>query len=386
MCLLANFTSKAQGYTRIETINIYFKTNQYKISEKQEQQILNYILPHKENKELGLYTEAFTDEKGSSSVNNVLAQKRAESVAAILKKIKPDYKDIEFKGKGVDTVNTIDSLQRRAAIYMSLYVVCGTRNTTKDTLHLEDTSYFKNLKHYNDSQSMIRDSVFALDVEDKFLKTGGMLTFQLTNELVNDPNFKTKTITGCIPLTDGEKFDDKMTLWITEKNKKGQTRWKAVQGTVIFDKNNQCYKFYLPCGNFPNPKDGMTYGINLDKPAQKIVYISTFKKYFFNKIEITNGKFSAIVKNKHNIDIFVFAFDEENLNYQEIYFVGYFTKNGEEKILRLKLGECLFEKFDDNDYFLQTKKTNYFINEVEYNKKGFWSKIKQFFKPVRDTY
>lgn len=113
------------------------------------------------------------------------------------------------------------------------------------------------------------------------------------------------------------------------------------------------------------------------------IYFSTFKNYNFTDVAISKGSFSAIIDAKDNT---IFAFvNDEKINPEETYFTGKFIKNGKEKVLSIKLSNCIKSSYKESDYFLQTKKSNYFIDEKEYNKKGFWAWVKRLFEKDDDN-
>lgn len=371
LLLIAFKKNYAQGYQKLDSLFVFFDTNQCQLSKSNEKIISDFIVKYDEVKELSLFAESFTDERGTIEYNKELSKKRAESILKYVLKLKSDWKERESIGKGIDTIKIQDEQQRRASLVLYRFLKCGTRaEKIYDTIKIDNLRWFKNVTPYYTSKSMIKDSIFAIDVEENLLKTSGMVTFQLTQAGIELENLKDKIVSICIPLKKGEKYDPEMTLWSMQKNEKGQYRWKSISGKIVFDKLNNCYQCFINCGNFPDNNLKGTLGVNLDKsasPNNKIVCFSTYKNYKFTEVLISKGYFSAIIENKY----FAFVMDEGLIDPEDTYFTGKFVKNGKEKKFSAKLANCKLAKYKGNDHYYQIKKTNYFINEKEYNKKGF---------------
>lgn len=377
----------SQTYRNIDSVFIYFNSNEFKLNENKEKQISVFFTKNKfeKYKESYFVVKGYTDEKASKKYNQILSEKRAKSVSDYLLK-KKDLKDneIRYSGQGIDEFTRIDSLQRRATIYFQTPIRgCGLYEKTvlQDTLNLDDIKWFKNVTKYYDVSSMIKHDMYAIDADENFLKTAGMISFQFQRETLQLEDLNSKIISVCIPVKENQKYDNEMVLWkSTIKN--GNIRWEKISANIVYNKESNCYMCYLPCSVFDN-KDGIQR-INIDKNMPEVVYFSTFKNYHFIDVSMTDADFSAIIdKEKYQKFVFVIG---ELINPKQRYFTGKFIYKGETKVFKVELSKCQLKKYNNSIYYIQTPKTNYFIDDVEYNKKGFWQWVKNIFHKTKDTY
>lgn len=357
------------------TKKIFFKTNKSEISQKSQILLDSLIAIAKKDSIYLIEIEGYTDEKGLFDDNKILAEKRAKRIYDYLveKKYNPNY--IKHSGKGIYENSRIDSLQRNATLKIKFnrYTICGTY---APVIHEMENPYITNVRDYFSTEDMIRYKMFAIDTSENIIKTAGMISFNANNKYINQRNSnEIHYLKACIPLRKGESYDTDMKVWINKANKKGETRWLEKDYKISFDSITQCYSLLIDCGDL-----GDFNKINIDKripSSEEVIYFSSFKDFDFYDVEIPKSTFSAIVENdKTNFYAFV---NEKRNNANNLVFKGKFRENGIEKMLTVNLDKCKLYQHKSSKHYYLSKRTNYFINEKEYNKKGFWPWIKRIF-------
>ncbi len=376
--ILNLFIGHAQGVLQIDSCSIFYATDVYELSVGQKKALAGLVNKHfRENESGYFHIQSFTDEKGTPEYNKELSQKRAKAIADELLRLRTGWKEALSTGMGIDLTQQDDSLQRHSIVRLYNMFVCGTNmdGAGQDTLDLYNPRWFKNIRECFSSEQMIKDEMYAVDVNENILKTGGMISFELTNEALNTQNFGERIVSVCIPLKKGEAFDPEMKLWSSVTNKEGETRWESMVGEIFYDKKNSCYKCCFRCGSSVKQR----YFLNIDKKmnVENVVYFSTFKDYGFTDVFLDGASFSAIL-NVGGKKVFAFVTDG-TVNPDAVYFRGVFSRNGKTKRLRVKLEKCDWSKFRNSDYFLLEGKSNYFIDKKEYNKKGFIAWVSRLF-------
>lgn len=357
------------------TKKFFFETNKFEISQKSKILLDSLITIAKKDSIYLIEIEGYTDEKGLLEDNIILAENRAKRIYNYLteKKYNPNY--IKHSGKGIYKNSTIDSLQRNVTLKIKFnrYTICGTY---APVIHQIESPYITNVKDYFSTEDMIRYKMFAIDTAENILKTAGMISFNANNKYIKQSNSnEIHYLKACIPLRKGESYDKDMRVWINKSNKKGETRWLAKDYEITFDSITKCYSLLINCGDLDDFNK-----INIDKTIpfnEEVIYFSSFKDFDFYDVEIPKSTFSAIVENdKTNLYAFV---NEKRTNADNLVFKGKFRENGNEKILTVNLDKCKLYRYKESKHYYLSKKTNYFINEKEYNKKGFWPWIKRIF-------
>lgn len=357
------------------TKKIFFETNKSEISQKS--QILLDILIAIAKKDSIYFIEinGFTDETGTLESNQILSEKRAKKVNDYLVEKNYNPKHITYFGKAIDTTSTNDSLQRNVTLQFKFIrqTVCATYNPV---IYEMESPFITNIRDYYTTEDMIRYKMFAIDTSENIIKTAGMISFNADKKYVKYRNsIEQHFLKICIPLRNGESYDTDMKVWINKANKKGETRWLAKDYKISFDSITQCYSLLIDCGDL-----GDFNKINIDKripSSEEVIYFSSFKDFDFYDVEIPKSTFSAIVENnKTNFYAFV---NEIRNNADDLVFKGKFRENGIEKMLTVNLDKCKLYQHKSSKHYYLSKRTNYFINEKEYNKKGFWPWIKRIF-------
>lgn len=357
------------------TKQIFFETSKSEISQKSKILLDSLITIAKKDSIYLIEIEGYTDEKGLLDNNMILAEKRAKRINDYLieKKFNPNY--IKYSGRGIYENSIIDSLQRNATLKIKYnrYTICGTYASE---IHEMESPYITNVRDYFSTEDMIRYKMFAIDTSENIIKTTGMISFNANNKYIKQKNSnEIHYLKACIPLRKGELYDKDMKVWINKSNKKGETRWLAKDYKISFDSITQCYSLLIDCGDLEDFNK-----INIDKripSSEEVIYFSSFKDFDFYDVEIPKSTFSAIVENdKTNFYAFV---NEKRNNANNLVFKGKFRENGIEKMLTVNLDKCKLYQHKSSKHYYLSKRTNYFINQKEYNKKGFWSWIKRIF-------
>lgn len=356
-------------------LKIYFETNQFELTPKNKKILDNLVVFNQKDSTYFIQIEGFTDEKGILEKNIILAENRAKIVAEYLIAKNCNSKQIKFRGKGIDVENENDELQRNVTLQIKQIHDIILPVYESDTLDF-NSNYLSNLKEYYSTKQMIKHKMFAIDTSENIIKTAGMISFNVKNKYIKQNNSNEKRyLKACIPLRKGESYDKDMKVWINKPNKKGETRWLKKEYKITFDSISQCYSLLIDCRDL-----GDFNKINIDKTIpsnEEVIYFSSFKDFDFYDVEIPKSTFSAIVENdKTNFYAFV---NEKRNNADNLVFKGKFRENGIEKLLTVNLDKCKLYKYKASKHYYLSKKTNYFINEKEYNKKGFWPWIKRFF-------
>jgi hypothetical protein len=355
---------------------IYFETDKSSITEKNTK-LLDSLIAHLQSNYVvsAIDIKGYTDETGAVEHNQVLSLKRANSVSLYLKNNGIDSLQINAGGLGINKEIQENPLQRNVTLNIfatpkkDCWVGLGIRN---DTINL-DNRYFRNIRDYTETASMIESEMFAIDSEGNIIRTAGMIIFELNEEFkrarLQDSQSMVKV---CLPVPKGEKFDLEMKIWLITK----ENRWEQSAINIHYDKDSGEYCCYLPCAVLKDFN-----GVNIDRninDQELLVSVATFRDFHLYAVELTRSSFSAITGNRETKwHTFV---TPDKLNLPELYFNGRFKKDGKGHVLHFQLKKA---KFSGNltkeaRYYL-TKKSNYFIDGKEYNKKGFWPWVKRLF-------
>lgn len=357
------------------TKKIYFNTNKTELSQENKSLLDSLVTIAQKDSIYFIEINGFTDETGTFENNLILSKKRAKKVNDYLIEKKYNPKHITYFGKAIDSTSTIDSLQRNATLLVNFkkYTVCATYNPV---IYEMKSPYITNIRDYYSTEDMIRYKMFAIDTSENIIKTAGMISFNADENYVKYRNsIEQHFLKICIPFREGESYDKNMKVWVNKPNKKGETRWLEKEYEITFDSITKCYSVLIECKNI-----GDFNKINIDKnipTSDEVIYFSAFKDYNFFDVEIPKTTFSAIIENdKSNLYGFV---NEKRVNSDNLVFKGKFKEKGIEKILVVNLEKCKLYKHKGSKHYYLTKKTNYFINDKEYNKKGFWAWVKRIF-------
>ena len=360
------------------TKRIYFDTNQSVISPKSSA-ILDSLVSSYKNSASGQFDiEGYTDEVGGKKFNLLLSKKRAHSVYLYLKNKGVDTLKLNTIGLGINKAISENHLQRNVTVTLRSGVLSIQKNIAKssvrkDTINL-DGRYFQNIQGYTDTESMIKHRMFAIDSSETIIRTAGMVSFELNEnfrraQLQNSESY----VKVCLPLPKNEKYDPEMKIWLITKNK----RWVESKIPIEYNKDSKEYCCYLPCmvlGDFN--------GVNIDRRINErelLASVATFRNFNFYEVELTRSSFSAITE-KNEIEWNTFV-TENPASLPTYYFRGKFKDKGKEKVLHFQLSKAEFtgNLTTEARYYL-TKKSNYFIDDKEYNKKGFWAWVKRIFE------
>lgn len=359
---------------------IYFETNKSDISQNSKILLDSLVTIARKDSIYFVNIEGFTDEKGLLENNILLSEKRAKKVNDYLVENIYNKVYIKHSGKGIYEETTIDSLQRNVTLKIRFvrYTVCATY---EPIIHEMESPYITNIREYYSTEDMIRHKMFAIDTSENIIKTAGMISFNADNKYIKYRNtIEEHYLKICIPLREGETYDKDMKVWTNKPNKKGETRWLEKDYKISFDSITKCYSILIECRDLDDFNK-----INIDKDipsnflnfGDEVIYFSSFRKINFYDVEIPKSTFSAIASEEKS-NLYAFVNDMKN-NSDNLVFKGKFRENGIEKMLTVDLKKCKLYKHKGSKHYYLTQKTNYFINDKEYNKKGFWAWVKRIF-------
>lgn len=172
--LFISFLSYSQ-----EQFSVYFETNKYQLNDREDYKLISWISDNSNNKVVAIH--GFTDEDGTSTYNDSLAQKRVNTIFDIINgkmPIREDFKTISFGENFNQSKNKADN--RKVTIYYILEKDLARENeilgikeepklievTPKAEINYPDKMVFENPNGTT--------SEFKLDVE--FMKKVGKAT------------------------------------------------------------------------------------------------------------------------------------------------------------------------------------------------------------------
>jgi len=106
------------GYSQ-QQFSVFFETNKYKLNDREDYKLQRWISENRNNKIVAIH--GFTDEDGTTSSNDTLAQKRVKTIHDLIKnqiKIREDFKTISFGENFIQSKNKADN--RKVTIYYIL--------------------------------------------------------------------------------------------------------------------------------------------------------------------------------------------------------------------------------------------------------------------------
>ncbi|MEN9335969.1 MAG: Peptidoglycan-associated lipoprotein precursor [Bacteroidota bacterium] len=370
------FHAWSQNNTEKSTVIVYFDTNQFRITNEHRQQ-LDSLFPF--DKGTGLKHEfhvtGFTDETGPLSFNQWLSEQRACAVADYLesKGSQADYQCIA-NGNGIYSAAENNAKQRKVMVEHRRIRGCGLMEEKIDTIAFAPP-YFKNIAAYFDTKSMIRDRIFAIDKNEKLIKTAGMYLFEPNDEAFKSLPLNTM-VRFCFPLAKGKKFDPDMKVWRLVLNEKGEKRWEETTVPVRFNPDSYCYEAVMNCVYLRGER-----GLNIDKNrpnTEMEIEISFYKNVDCLEVELTDADFSA-VEEKRKTNVYEFV----GWTLQETgYFKGKFRKNGIEHELSFPLTSCTKTEYPDGSkaYYL-SEKSHFWVDGKEFNgPRNLWQRIGDWFR------
>jgi len=296
--------------------------------------------------------KGYTDSKGTREYNLILATKRANATLTYLLGKDIDSMRFLFVGHGDNLFaeSVPDADRRKTTIEIELqkdndstyssYGKYGTEVISDSYMDLGITEYFS-------TETMLRDSMYALDTNNNILETGGMLTIcKETGKIDKSGKFYIVKVPAR-----GLTLNNGMSIWEEAKTQYGGTRWQQTTIDVAYDPVNLIFIFKIPAGQQKCIK------INFDRyppgygPA--IVYISTYKPFNFYDIDIGNSYHSLSFSAKLNDTLYVFT-KRDNYGCNDMRFTGKTIIAGKDSVVRIALGDCVhsFPGYNAEEYFL----------------------------------
>ncbi|MEZ4877824.1 MAG: OmpA family protein [Flavobacterium sp.] len=106
------------GYSQLQ-FTVFFETNKYQLNDREDYKLQSWISENRNNKVVAIH--GFTDEDGTTSSNDALAQKRVKAIFEIINgkmPIREDFKTISFGENFNQSKNKADN--RKVTIYYIL--------------------------------------------------------------------------------------------------------------------------------------------------------------------------------------------------------------------------------------------------------------------------
>ena len=117
--LLDTLTQSNSKKSRIDSLNLYFETGKYTLTNQHLQLLQEYIQLIKQYPQLELKIVSYTDGQGSEANNKALSEKRAQSVLNALSNAKLNNKiTVEPKGEALAKDNRPNKNLRRVTIIL----------------------------------------------------------------------------------------------------------------------------------------------------------------------------------------------------------------------------------------------------------------------------
>lgn len=262
-----------------------------------------------ENYTIKIY--GFTDDAGTDTYNNILAQRRADSVAAYFNlsgftvaEAAPDSPQLRSAALSPEKKRRVRIAYsyKRAATFGAIaetpvesYSEPFTATTAGTNVTLTGASGpgRVTVEEYYSAEEMIAGGMYAVADDGQILKTDGMVTVCNTYKTIDS----TGTYTIEIPANRGI-INKKASVWLSVEDENGRVSWKNTDIEVTTNEKTKMYTIVLPA------KPAKCMKINLDMLANRangyrVVYLYTDKPYDFTtaKMESRNGDilFSAKV-------------------------------------------------------------------------------------------
>lgn len=239
----------------------------------------------------------FTDDAGTDSYNSILAQKRADRVAAYFQ-----LHGFLITEAGVDSPELRSAplpaeKKRRVRIeyvYMPL-VVCGFQESTvsrPEVKGIEGTKVSLSgglgtgevaVSEFFSTESMIANGMFGIAEGGDILKSDGMITICNSYKQIDSSGLYTIEIPAYRGVLNG-----KSTVWLSDKKENGLMIWKETSIEIATDSVANTYTIKLGA----RPQE-CTH-INLDMFASKangyrVVYLYTDKPYDLATVKMYHG-------------------------------------------------------------------------------------------------
>lgn len=254
-----------------------------------------------ENYAIKIY--GFTDDAGTDAYNNILAQRRADSVAAYFQLLgfataasKPDTPQLRNAALSPEKKRRVRIVYdyKKAEVSGSVATTAVENYSEPFTTTLAGTNVVLTgasgpgrvtVNEYYSAESMIAGGMYAIADDGQILKTDGMVTVCNTYKTIDS----TGTYKIEIPANRGI-INKKASVWLSVEDDNGRVSWKNTDIEVTTDEKTKMYTIVLPA------KPAKCMKINLDMLANRangyrVVYLYTDKPYDFTtaKMESRNG-------------------------------------------------------------------------------------------------
>ena len=318
-----------------------------------------------ENYSIKIY--GFTDDAGTDAYNNMLAQKRADTVAAYFQLLgfavaeaapdSPQLRQASLSAEKKRRVRIVYSYTTPNIAVASQSAGGGGGANVPAITGVEGTNIVLSggigpgevaVSEYFNTESMIAGGMYGIAEGGDILKTDGMI--QICN------SYKTIDSTGMytivIPATLGP-INKKASVWLAVKDDAGKTVWKNTPIEVVTDDIKKTYTIKMRA-----QPDECTH-INLDMLANRangyrVVYLYTDKPYDFSKVHMYNSQQDMLFSAKVNDTTWAFCVPN-NAGLAGIKFKG--TQKYGRKEIGIQLRKCRHkvDKKRDHHYYITEK-------------------------------
>lgn len=314
-------------------------------------------------KDYNISISGFTDSIGTVIYNKALANKRAKTVFSFLVEKGLDTNRLKFTGVGIFTKGEYlsNAESRKAVIVLeiekqmtySFYGKNGTEVITEDNIPLSITEYFS-------TESMLRDSMFAIDNNDNILETFGMIKICKQNEPLDTSG---KFYIVRIPAR-GITNNTIINVYFRDETQSERIRWQLTPVELSLDETNNTFTFKVPINS------GRCFYINLDHPCgsqygNSIVYISIFKPLNFYNMTVNKNSSALSFSAKLNDTSYAFVkHDDDNSNTMK--FTGYELQDNKTQLFTASLSTCIYSldtNKNEHYYICDTCGFHYDLNQ-----------------------
>lgn len=345
-------------YSQKSETSVWFNFDKYSLTAQAKVSLDSFVNTITKGENFKITIKGYTDDIGTVDYNTKLAARRAKTVADYLKSKSIDSLKLFF-GDNEDvlfTKNVQNWLKRKTTIEIIRYPTkpfsfFGQLGTEVQSFN----NYPISVKEYFSSESMLRDSVYAISTNNEIIVTAGMINIcQYRDTIDKEGNLLIK-----IPIqTRG--IDTAMKVWNEERTTNGQLRWKQSSISLNIDSTRKYYVFKIPAGS----KTCMFF--NLDKYCFNscLAYITTYKPFNFKDVSLlpTNNPVQSLpFQAKPNDSTWVF-YKGDLAELKDFYFNGKIALKNIDTFITASLKNCKFTLDDKNNH-------HYFICDTCFDKK-----------------
>lgn len=299
LLLLSCFALQAQQKTAFT----YFDFNSDVVTAQGRKTLDSIASEIKGTENYSIKVFGFTDDAGTDAYNNILAQRRADSVAAYFQHLgftisasEPDTPQLRSAALSAEKKRRvrIEYHYKRIEMYGNVVAMpvenynepfIATKAGTNVTLTGASGPGRVTVDEFYSDEEMIAGGMYGIAEDGQILKTDGMVTVCNTYKTIDS----TGTFTIKIPANRGI-INKKASVWLSVEDGNGKVSWRNTDIEVTTNEKTKMYTIVLPA------KPAKCIKINLDMLANRangyrVVYLYTDKPYNFTtaKMDSRNG-------------------------------------------------------------------------------------------------